>query len=470
MRWSIRWRLTLWNTLALAIVLLGFSALVYGLMARGLYQQVDHALLSEHQQLKQDERAVGDPAGRLRYWIDEFQEHEKFYCVVYDGQGRVYVRTPGLAEASVPPPPAPGLGETQFVNAALPIIGYQRVLSGQLRLRGEVFTIVHLAPLENVDRELGHLLTGLAMAVPVALLLSGVLAYLLARKALAPVEQLHRATERITADRLNCRLPLTSPGDELSQLTQTINAMIARLERSFAEVRRFTADASHELRTPLTAMRTEAEVALRKPLTLADHQQLLGSILEEVERLTRLTDQLLALSREDVGMTSHACAPVDLTALICAALDTMRPLAEIRGLGLHAVCSTPMWVHGDEARLRQVFYNLLDNAIKYTPQGGSVEVGLAWKGSWAVVTVRDSGVGIAPEHVSHVFERFYRVDKARSRELGGTGLGLSIAQSIVAAHGGRIELTSTSGQGTACTVTLPAEGLASRKPEQEGVA
>src|SRR5262249_24092120 len=155
----------------------------------------------------------------------------------------------------------------------------------------EEFTVVHLAPLEGVDRELGRLLKVLALAVPVALLLSGALAYLLARKALAPVERLHRATERITADHLDRRLPLANPGDELGRLTQTINAMIARLERSFAEVRRFTADASHELRTPLAAIRTEAEVALRKPLTLADHQQLLGSILEEIERLTRLTDQ-----------------------------------------------------------------------------------------------------------------------------------------------------------------------------------
>src|SRR2546423_12433710 len=139
------------------------------------------------------------------------------------------------------------------------------------------------------------------MAVPFALLLSGGLAYLLARKALAPMEQLHRATEQVTADRLDRRLPVVNPGDELGRLTQTINAMIARLERSFAEVRRFTADASHELRTPLTAIRTEAEVALGKPLTVAEHQNLLGSILEECERLTRLADQLLDLAREDAS-------------------------------------------------------------------------------------------------------------------------------------------------------------------------
>jgi heavy metal sensor kinase len=455
MRWNIRWRLTLWNTLALAVVLLGFSALVYSLLARGLYQQVDHALVVEHQQLKQDERLAVDPAGRLRYWIDEFQEHEKFFCVVYDGQGKVYARTPELAEASVPPPAPPGTGETQFDNATLPIIGHQRVLTGRLRLGGEEFTVVHLAPLESVDRELGHLLKGLAMAVPGALLISGGLAYLLARKALGPMEQLHRATEQITADRLDRRLPLANASDELGRLTQTINAMIARLERSFAEVRRFTADASHELRTPLAAIRTEAEVALAKPLTLADHQQLLDSILEEVERLTQLTDQLLALSREDAGTVKLVSETVDLAALLCAVVETMRPLAEVKGINLQAEYDGVLWVRGDEVRLRQVFYNLLDNAIKYTLEGGTVEVRVGQQDRAAVVMVRDTGAGIPVEHLPHVFDRFYRVDKARGRGQGGTGLGLSIARSIVVAHGGMVELESTPGQGTTCTVTLP---------------
>jgi signal transduction histidine kinase len=247
---------------------------------------------------------------------------------------------------------------------------------------------------------------------------------------------------------------VANPVDELGRLTRTINAMIGRLENSFAEIRRFTADASHELRTPLAAIRTEAEVALGKPLTVEQHQELLGSILEECERLARLTDQLLALAREDAGGTRPEPAPVDLAALVAGVVETMRPLAEARGVALRHDPDGPLRVRGEETRLRQVFFNLLDNAIKYTPEGGAVAVGLGQVGGEAVVTVRDTGVGIPAEHLPRVFERFYRVDKARSRAEGGAGLGLSIAQKIVTDHGGRIELASSPGRGTTCTVAL----------------
>jgi two-component system heavy metal sensor histidine kinase CusS len=299
--------------------------------------------------------------------------------------------------------------------------------------------------------------TVLLTAVPIVLLLSGGLGYILARKALTPMERLRRSTKEITAERLDRRLPVINPHDELGRLTETFNAMIGRLERSFAEIRRFTADASHELRTPLTAIRTEVEVALAKPLNLAEHHQLLGSILEECSRLTRLTEQLLALAREDARAAHQALEPVDLAALVRDVAETMRPLAEAKELRLRVEVNGVAWVSGNVARLREVFFNLLDNGIKYTPKGGEVEVRIVHSGPEAIVTVRDTGIGIPAEHVPHVFDRFYRVDKARSQAEGGTGLGLSIAQSTIVAHGGRIELTSTPGQGTTCTVGLPTE-------------
>jgi heavy metal sensor kinase len=453
---SIRWRLTLWNLLALAVMLLGFGALVYGLLARALYQRIDRALRTELQELEQDDQLGGDPDGRLRHWIHEFKEHENFDCVVYGPTGEVYARTEGLPADSVPP--APTAVEGQPVDqATLPAGGRRRILSRRLHLSGRDFTVVLVAPLEEVDRELGLLLSVLALAVPVVLIVSGGLGYLLARKALAPVKQLHRLTQEITADHLDRRLPVANARDELGRLAQTINAMIGRLERSFAEVRRFTADASHELRTPLTAIRTEAEVALGQPLSAADYQHLLGSILEECERLTRLADQLLTLAREDAGAARQVREPVDLPGLVGGVVEIMRPLAEAKGVRLYAGEAGPLRVRGDEARLREVFFNLLDNAIKYTPEGGSVEVRLERRDHAGVVTLRDTGIGIPPEHLPRVFERFYRVDKARSREQGGTGLGLSIAATIVKAHGGRIDLASGPGQGTTCTVTLPEE-------------
>jgi heavy metal sensor kinase len=269
---------------------------------------------------------------------------------------------------------------------------------------------------------------------------------------------LRRSTQEITADHLSRRLPVVNPGDELGRLAQTINEMIGRLERSFAEVRRFTADASHELRTPLTAIRTEAEVALTRATTTADQQHLLGSILEECERLTRLTDQLLTLSREDAGVAPFVREPVDLQALVRGVAEIMRPLADARGLRPNVDCGDGVEVCGDGARLRQVFFNLLDNAIKYTPAGGEIGVRVERRSGEALVTVRDTGIGIPAEHLPRVFDRFYRVDKARSREQGGTGLGLSISRSIVAAHGGRIAVESFVGKGTTFTVILPLDG------------
>jgi heavy metal sensor kinase len=459
MRLSIRWRLTLWNTFALAIILLGFGGLVYGLLARALYQGIDRALLAEFQELKDDPQLASSRNERLRYWITELKEHENIWCIVYDADGRVYERTAALAMDSVPPMPSLTAGECRFVNVALPIIGRQRLLNSSLQLGASKLTLALLFPLEEADRTLRQLWIVLATAGPGALVLTGGLGYLLARKALAPVERLHRLTEEITAERLDRRLPVANANDELGRLASTINAMIGRLERSFAEIRRFTADASHELRTPLTAIRTETEVALRKPLTMPEYQHLLGSILEECDRLARLTDQLLTLSREDAGTARQAAAPVDLASLLAGVVGTMQPLAEVKGLHVHVVGNGPLTTHGDEVRLRQVFYNLLDNAIKYTSAGGRIDIDLVHQHPEARITIRDTGIGIAPEHLPRVFDRFYRVDKARSREQGGTGLGLSIARSIVAAHGGHIEIVSIPGQGTSCTVSLPAEKL-----------
>jgi heavy metal sensor kinase len=454
---SIRWRLTLWNTLALAVVLLGFAALVYGLLAHTLYQQVDRKLLSGFHELRHDTRLAADPEGQMRHWAYELFEHEGIFAVVYDTGGDVVLRTEELAEAAVPLPPAAAEGDPRLREAVVPIIGRQRVLEGQIRLGGREVRILLMTPLEEVDRELGRLLTVLGMAVPVALACSAGLGYLLARKALKPVDQLRRSTREITAERLDRRLPVASAGDEIGRLAGTINEMIGRLERSFAEVRRFTADASHELRSPLAVIRTEAEVALGGPSVTAEQQRLLGSILEECARLTRLTDQLLTLSREDAVAAQLPREPVDLAALVGGVVDNMRPLADVKGVTLHAGGAKPLWVGGDAARLRQVFYNLLDNAIKYTPEGGTVKVSVTARTAGAVVTVSDTGIAIPPEHLPHVFARFYRVDKARTRAEGGTGLGLSIARSIVLAHGGEIELASTPGQGTVCTVTLPGE-------------
>jgi two-component system, OmpR family, heavy metal sensor histidine kinase CusS len=453
-RLNIRRRLTLWNTLALAVVLTCFAALVYGLFGHALYEQTDRGLQAALGRLQADDRIEAATEQRLRYWIEEFKDRQNLFCVVYRADGALYARTAGMAEETVPRMPGGGQDYWEYDERS-PAVGRQRVMAQRMRLGGRDFVVMLLAPLETVDDELEEFRSVLFTAGPLALLLSAGLAYWLARKALAPIDRLRRATDAVTADRLDQRLPVPNPHDELGLLTRTINAMIARLERSFAEIRRFTADASHELRTPLTALRAEVEVTLGKPLTLDNATQALGNILEELVRMSRLTDQLLTLSRRDAGVEQLTLTPLDLHSLAAGVVDTMQPLAEAKEVQLRLDGEDPVQVAGDEGRLRQVFINLLDNALKFTPERGRVTVRVERRGEAAVVAVEDTGIGIPPEHVPKVFDRFYRVDKARSREQGGTGLGLSISKSIVLAHGGGIELTSVPGHGTTCFVTLP---------------
>ena len=453
MQLNIRWRLTLWITVALTVVLTCFAILVYGLLRHALFQQTDRLLAAALKQLPGDSRSNSAPDERIHYWIEEYKDHQGFYCVVYLPDGALYGRTPEMPEESVPGF-RPDMRGRWVETETLPVIGRQRLMGERMRLGGRDFDVILLAPMDAIDREMGQVFSILVVAGPLTLALAAVLAYGLARKLLAPVDRIRRATDAITADRLSERLTAENSHDELGRLTHTINAMIARLERSFVEVRRFTADASHELRTPLTALRTEVEVAMNKSLSVADQQRLLGGLLEELVRMSRLTDQLLTLSRQDAGVEQISLGSLDLHTLVSDVVEALRPIADSKGLRLVFHQESPARTEGDGIRLRQVFINLLDNALKYTPEGGSVAVRIRQHERASIVTVEDSGVGISAEHLPHVFERFYRVDKARSRDMGGTGLGLSIAQSIVQAHGGTITLTSPTRGGTTCTVTL----------------
>jgi heavy metal sensor kinase len=455
MRWSIRWRLTLWNLLAVALVLFVFAALVYGLVSHALYEKTDQDLLAGARLLEQDQRLTSEGAPRLKYLIEELQDHQNLACIGFSPGGAVLARTQVLASDSIPSCPPASSGRL-FRDVTLPIIGRQRELATNVRVGSDDVAVVILASLKEVDHQLGHLVTALSTGIPAALLFAGGVGYVMARRALAPVDRLRVLTEQFTAERLDRRLPVPNQHDELGRLAQTINAMISRLEQSFTEMRRFSADASHELRTPLTVLRTEVEVAMSRPLAPAEVQHLLGSVLEECERLTRLTDQLLTLARQDAGRAARPEQRVALPALLADVVETLRPLAEERAVNFRSEVSDGD-VQGDSAALRQVFVNLIDNAIKYTPGGGTVTISVRRENTSVVVTIVDTGEGIAAEHLPRVFDRFYRVDKARTRAAGGTGLGLSIARGIVEAHGGQIELESTPCRGTNATVTLPVE-------------
>jgi heavy metal sensor kinase len=448
---SIRRRLALWNAVAFAVVLAGFAALVYLLVARAVRQQAARAADDGFRLVETDPRLATEPGERVRYWVREFEEHMGVLAAVYRPDGSPIEVHPGLPDRFPDRPPAPPARQIHTGPAG------ERWLAASKAVRAgdRELVVLLLVPLRGADAELALLRRVLAGAVPLALLVSAGLAYLLARKALSPVDALRRSADAITAARLAERLPVTNPGDELGRLAVTLNAMIGRLDGSFAEIRRFTADASHELRTPLAAIRVEAEAVLDRAATVDECKAVIGSILEECGRLARLADQLLALAREDAGVARHEPGSVDLGELVGAVADALRPVAEASGLALVTDLAPGVVVRGDPVRLRQVAVNLIDNAVKYTPAGGTVRVGVGRRGGRAEVTVADTGEGIPAEHLPRVFDRFYRVDKARGRETGGTGLGLSIARSVMTAHGGSIELASEPGGGTTATVVLP---------------
>jgi heavy metal sensor kinase len=282
--------------------------------------------------------------------------------------------------------------------------------------------------------------------------------YWLSRRALSPVDALVRTAREVSGTNLNSRLQKLETGDELQRLSDTLNEMLDRIESAFLQITEFTADASHELRTPVSLIRTEAELALRRSRGEAEYKESLRHILWEAERTTALIEQLLSLARAGSGRETLRLQPVDLRQTLRSVVDGWQQVATIRNLQFSASLDVPdflAFVLGDETLLRRLADILLDNAFKYTSPPGSVHLSLAPKGESAVITVRDSGVGIAEGEQSKIFERFYRVDKARSRAQGGAGLGLAIAQWIVTQHRGSIEVESRSGDGATFRVELP---------------
>jgi len=278
---------------------------------------------------------------------------------------------------------------------------------------------------------------------------------LLVRRSLAPVVHIIKSAENITLRNLNDRLPVSNTGDELEQLSISLNNMIERLDHSFQQTQRFLADASHELRTPLTVLHGELEELVETNSDKLDVRKTSGSALEEVQRLKKIVEALFALSRLDAGEAQEESVPVDLSTLVTTTAEQMCLLAEDKKIDIAPHCSENVFVKGDRSRLKQVVVNLLDNAIKYTPEGGRIEINLAVREGKALLQVSDNGIGIPGEALPHVFERFFRADKARSRDMGGAGLGLSIVKSICAAHQGRVEVQSQEGKGSQFLVELP---------------
>ena len=309
--------------------------------------------------------------------------------------------------------------------------------------------------LDPVETMLDHLFLQLTLGLPIAVMVAAGGGYLLVRRALKPVEQITCKAEQITQHNLSERLPVASTGDELERLSLSLNRMIARLDDAFQNSKRFVADASHELRTPLTILRGELENLNEDAQLNPEMRSRLGSLLEEVERLSKIVEQLLALSRLDAGEAQIEWACFDLADLAKTTAEQMSLLAEDKGIAISCNADRTVPVEGDRARLKQVVVNLLDNAIKYTPEQGSIQLNVTTVNGHAALEVADTGVGMPADALAHVFERFYRVDQMRSGESGSAGLGLSIVKSICTAHGAEVEVQSTIGRGSRFRVKMP---------------
>jgi heavy metal sensor kinase len=325
------------------------------------------------------------------------------------------------------------------------------------------------APMDEVQSDLRKWLTFLALMLPVIALLALGGGYILVKRALLPVDQIAASAERITSLNLSDRLPVPHTGDELERLSLALNHMIERIEGSFQQTQRFVADASHELRTPLTILRGELESMAQDPQLASDLREQVGSAHEEVLRLANIVEGLFAISRLDAGEAANEWLPFDLSQLVSSTADQMGLLAEDKNITVTCDVSSGIWVEGDRSRVKQVVVNLLDNAIKYTPAGGAVTLTVKQHDGKAVLEVADNGIGIPPAALPKVFDRFYRVDPARSRAQGGAGLGLSIVKSICTAHHGRVDASSTPGQGSRFRVELPLVPPPAVNPDSKSV-
>ena len=453
---SLRWRLTALYVALLAGVLIFFSLAVYVALSRSLIDSEDDALQNLALLLDSTISTKGD-SGKLR--LDDSEQTVKArdrFVRLYDRDGEVFDNSSIVGEVALI---QAGLLQANAGQQHFDIVtvGNERfrVLSTPVRRDDRVVGVLQVAQLlDETDRTLYRLLLILVTAVPVTLIIASQGGAFLAGRALAPIDQLTRAAQRISAQDLSQRLGAPARNDELGRLSLTFDSMIARLDQAFRQQRQFTADASHELRTPLTALRGQIEVALSQPRSTAEYRSVLESALAQTERMSRLVASLLTLARADAATLPLHYEALDLADLVMGVAEQMQPLADDRNVRLE-VDAAPVPLLADEDRLLQVLLNLVDNALNHTPAGGTVTIACASEDRHALISVRDTGVGIAAEHLPHIFDRFYRVDTARSRERGGTGLGLSIARMMIAAHGGHVAVESEPGLGSSFTIRLP---------------
>ncbi len=465
MNLTIRTKLTLWYTTLLTISILSFGLLFSYTLSKIIIENVDSRISSVADMMA---NSVFKPPLTLN-----LPEHfdlilERFfgiktagnYIQVLNSMGNIKVTSSTLEGTTLP------LSEAAYRNALKGRQTYElvktagpfpiRIVTYPIMSKGRLELILQVGTSMKGTQDIFHALFYILMfGGPVMVILAGIIGWFLAGKALSPVDNITQMARKIGAESLNERLSISGPRDEIGRLAETFNDMISRLEASFRKTKRFTADASHELKTPLTIMKGEIEVALRTENTVEGLKDVLLSTLEEIDRMSHIVRNLLDLARADTGDIQLTFDKVHLDSLLRERFKQSAKRAAEAGLELRLIKTDTVTVNGDRVRLEQLIYNLIDNAIKYTPDGGKIELSLEAEKDWAIISVKDTGVGISKDDLPYLFDRFYRVDKARTRDAGGVGLGLSICKEIVTVHGGRIDIESEPDNGSNFIVYLP---------------
>lgn len=433
---SLQTRITVWYGAILLACVTAYSVTSGASFAVNLKAELDRRVhedveLAARALVVQPGGAVSWPGGFLGKQMPE-EEGGGHWLEVWDTRGNRLLWTGSMEDPDLGTPRPPG-PEHPARTVETPS-GPARVMRATIEAGGQPFLVraaVSELPTRRQLRVLWAQLAALSLGVVV---LGGLGGWALARTALGPLARMAAQTRHLTAEGLGERLSLPDSSLEVDQVRDAFNETLARLQGSFESLRRFSADASHELRTPLTALRSVGEVALRQSRTEEEYREVVSTMLEEVDRLSRLVEELLALARADAGEARLVREPVDLPALASEVVERLCVLAEERGQTLEAGGDGPVVVLGDRVALRQALVNLVDNAVKYSGPGARVRVRTGSRPGAGTVEVIDEGPGIAPEHREHVFDRFYRVDRSRSREMGGTGLGLSLVKWAAEAH------------------------------------
>ncbi len=461
---TVRFRLTLWYALVLSFVLSVSGVLTYTLVR---YQLVRHHDADLKGAAAEVGRVLSAREDCQRLTDSQRKELDRINSVILfhelAGEGRVFYRSPDSSGVTrgIDLHPLANLEEPRFALVPGPS-GDLRVYSQPYRSRAGCPGLIHvMESLGEITAPLASLRLALLLLAPLAVALSAASGYWLAGRALAPVDQVTSLARDIEASQLSRRLPVPKARDEIGRLVETFDQMIARLEASFEAMKRFTADASHELRGPLATMRGAIDVALSRPREAEEYRRVLSSVGEDVDRLRSIAEELLILARADAGRINVERNPVRLDLVASEVAESFAATAARQGALLEARCAAPVLMLGDERWLRQLVFNLLDNALKFSARetegvSAKVAIEVTHDNGVARLAVTDSGPGIPPEALDHIFERFYRADGARPyRGVEGFGLGLAITSWIVEAHGGTIAARNRAEGGAVVSVAFP---------------